>query len=356
VLAGCTVSVDRSGSVVAHPCAEEDDTIRQKTTLAVVSSLGSSRRRAPSGCSLAFADERVFESRQLPLALAPVLEHYGFTGIPDRIPSAERVRVTITATVSANAAESWRKSPRERCLDHYAAFAQISRQSQLCLRTWLPYIHFSNPKQFATRESAYATLVYASSRPFYRRDRPEFSYDVMNLASVSRACTGAIPGLRNRLVPIHRYLAENSPPETAGYYLPELARRIADSARRSNRYFQNLLVADRLAMERFMRIGNQCRKYRIAPKRRQEPIRYLLREAAGIDKGFLSRFRRLSSTEDVSPLGALLLVEATAALSGHYGRPEAIEVTLRLSDAAAPPGTGALVVQHSCVPVLGEPI
>ena len=50
---------------------------------------------------------------------------------------------------------------RERCLDHYAAFARVSRQSQLCMRSWLPYIHFSNPEQFATRESAYATLVYA---------------------------------------------------------------------------------------------------------------------------------------------------------------------------------------------------
>jgi len=169
----------------------------------------------------------------------------------------------------------------------------------------------------------------------------------MNPASVAKACDSvSAPALG--FEPVRRFLIECGLDEAASLYGRRQAGKYLENAGKGERHLLNLLVADRIAVERFTKLGNHCRGMAAGLGAGRNPARHAIRAANEIDKKCRSRLKRLFHHTDASTLGPLLLVEATAALSAHLGRPEPLRVTIRLNDASAPRDSGAVAVRSLC--------
>ncbi len=345
VLPTCTVEPDHTGRILVRPTdvPRRDHYLMQQTTLAVAAGL----LEHEGDTSLTFRDERIVPSESIPLTLAPLVDRYG--AIPPAIPREwKQVRIAIAVEASLARSSAWFACPKENSLDRYAAFAAISRHVQRSLRRWMPYLHYADLGFFSDRHAAGAMLVYQAGKTYYRKGRPECTYDPMSRASVGLACRYARLRLPAVLGTVSRQLETAGLDEIAQHYRPPHAARILAGVRCGNRRFLTLLDLDRQIMERFHRLGNYCRT--LQNERSAVRTRLVLRGVHQVNRIFQRRLRRLSSLEDVSWLGTLTTVEATAVLATHLGVPTPIELTVHLSDAGGQPGRPPIIVRSSLLP------
>ncbi len=346
----CDVEPNGEG-VILRPRGEQSAADYDLDYLAAaVLSGGLSGNKPEHGPSLFFTDEQTLTRDQLPLLLQPLLNAYGLCDrgedIVTRLPADwNRVKVRFHARLDAAAALAWNSTPKERSLAYYAFFAPVAWRVQRCLRLWIPYVRCQRNSLFAKKDDAYAIIVYRSTRPYARSNRPDFAYDPMNRQSVRAACLSARPIVAVKLTAIQCYLAGRRLIEAANLFKPEAAERALARVEFGNRAFLNLLVADNVAVETFRKLGARGREIGLHRKEEPEsPVHNLIRGARAVVRAFRTRFKRLSLGEELASLGSLLMLEATGAASEHCGRAAPIRTTVSIENAETGSNGGAILL------------
>ncbi len=332
ILPRCQISVDDTGRIAVRPpgVAECDCNLEFQTALAIGAGFAGCRNHF----HLSFADRRVVSRESIHMTLLPLLAAYGAVA-PILPPAWEQLSVSITVRTAGQAARAWIQTPKERTLNRYSAYAAIAQQTQQSLRVWMPYLHFASHEFFKDRDFACAMLAYQAGKPYHHKGKPEYCYDPMVRSSVALACHNIRPRLAGLLATAHRRLTSAGLHDLAAHYHPKYASRIIENVKVGNRRFLTLLALDGLVMDRFDKLGNACRlQKRLTEESPEEGARYVLRDVREVNRAFQGRLRRLSSLEDLSWIGALLTVEASAALATHFGQPSPIELIVHVSNAA----------------------
>jgi hypothetical protein len=286
---------------------------------------------------LSYTDTQTFARADAAARLAPILAAYGFddrvTGwLSESVPEdADRVESSLSLAVPGSLVTAWLKTPGERDPDFFAVFSRMSVAVQTAMRRWIPFGYFQNLNEYETLGSAFALLAYQTSKPFAGRPRSEFTYDVMEDRSMARVFRTAGKALPRVLESVSATLAASGREEAASFYAPHRAESILATVQRNPRMVRSLLVADAFYIGALVKLGLEGR--RLASEFKNDPqkaVKDLSRFTAGFVRSYHGRMRRLYAGRNFPALGAMVLVEATAALAGATGMDAQVSAVLRL--------------------------
>jgi hypothetical protein len=292
-----------------------------------------------SSFKLSYTDTQTLRRGEAAVRLAPILAAYKFDERVNRwlgesvSADAGRIESSLTLTVPGSLVEAWLKAPGERDPRFFAVFSRVSVAVQSAMRRAIPFSYFRGLNEYETPGSAYPLLVYQASRPCAGRRRSEFTFDAMDdnsMASVYRAAGLALPRLLER---ISAMLTAAGRHRTASFYAPRHAANILASVQRNPRLIRSLLVADAFFVGSLVRLGLEGR--RLSAEFESDPqrgVKDLSRFTADFVQSYHSRLRYLYAGRDFPALGAMVLVEATAALAGATGTYAPVSAVLRLTD------------------------
>ena len=290
-----------------------------------------------SSFKLSYTDTQTFARADAAKRLAPILAAYGFDDrvnrwLTESVPAdANRVESSLSLAVPGSLVAAWLKTPGECDEDYFAVFSRMSVAVQTAMRRWIPFGYFQNIKEYETLASAFPLLIYQTSKPFAGRPRSEFTYDVMedrSMATVFRTAGQRLPRL---LESLSETLAAAGREETASFYAPHRVRSILATVQRNPRLLRSLLAADAFYIGALVKMGLEGR--RLASEFRSDPqkaVKSLSRFTADFVRSYHGRLRRLYVGRGFPALGAMILVEATAALACATGMDAQVSAVLRL--------------------------
>jgi hypothetical protein len=290
-----------------------------------------------SSFKLSYTDTQTFTRTDAATRLAPILAAYGFDGrvnrwLTESVPEeADRVESSLSLAVPGSLVAAWLKTPGECDEDYFAVFSRVSMAVQTAMRRWIPFCYFRTVNDYETLGAAFPLLIYQTSKPFAGRPRSEFTYDVMedrSMATVFRTAGQALPRV---LESISATLAAAGREETASFYEPGQVASILASSKRNPRQVRTLLMADAFYIGALVKMGLEGR--RLANEFRNDPpkaVKDLSRFTADFVRNYHGRLRRLYAGRNFPALGAMVLVEATAALAGATGMDAPVSAVLRL--------------------------
>lgn len=264
--------------------------------------------------TLSYSDQRRLSPAQARFTLAPLLISHAFE--EGQISSSEAsLLASLTLSIPGSLGAAWLRAPRERDPGFFAVYSAVSVAVQRVLRQWIPYLYFSDLQNYDDLGAAFPLLVYQSLRPFPGQPRCEFTYDV--LSPNSTLLEGRFPA--RALAPVLRRVSQlligSGRTSTARSFAPDQARLILASVRSRPRLLNSLLAADAFLVDSLVALGVRGHEFSAALSREPgQAIRDLAHFSARFVTTFHRRLRRLYRGRDFSPLGSLLLVEATRAL------------------------------------------
>ncbi len=279
---------------------------------------------------ISFSDERAVPGRLLAGVLPPVLAAYGLDAedVARRLGDClaarkDEIAVSLGVSLPASAAACWRRAPLEKDPAFFTTYSCISVAVQKTLRTWLPYLHFSQGRHYETAATAVPLLVYAASEPFPGKPKQEFVYDVLNEQRLAQFFRTAAKRLPNELEQKSRWLRAAGSEEAAVRYAPARAGKFVEAQAARPRAVMRLVAAEAWIVNALVNLG--CRLARETPER-LDPV--LLAE--NLVKDLHARLRKLHAGQDFLEAVPLILISATSALSAASGQPVRPELTLRL--------------------------
>ncbi|HXG34900.1 MAG TPA: hypothetical protein VNJ11_16165 [Bryobacteraceae bacterium] len=279
---------------------------------------------------MSFSDERTVPGRLLAGVLPPVLAAYGLGAeeVARRLgdclaPRKDEISVSLSISLPACAAACWRRAPSEKDPAFFTTYSGISVAVQKTLRTWLPYLHFSQGRHYEMAATAVPLLVYAASEPFPGKPKQEFVYDVLNEQRMAQFFRTAAKRLPNDLEQRSRWLRAAGSVEAAARYVPARAGKFVEAQAARPRAVMRFVAAEAWIVNALVNLG--CRLARETPDR-LDPV--LLAE--NLVKDLHARLRKLHAGQDFLEAVPLILIAATSALSAASGQPLWPELTLRL--------------------------
>ncbi len=334
------VETGADGRILVYTAEASDKLTRgsaYQSALTLAAALKVGETYSDSSFKLSYTDTRTLERAVAAERLAPLLAAYGFDGrVNDWLseglpPDVDAVESSLSLSVPGSLAAVWLTTPGERDADFFAIYSRLSVAVQAAMRRWIPFCHFQNAGEYETLESAYPLLVYQASKPFAGRPRSEFTYDFLadrSMAAVFRTASQALPRL---LESVSWRLAASGREKTASFYEPRRVENILASVQRNPRLVRSLLAADAFYIGELVKMGLEGRQ--LASEFQNDPqkaMKDLLHFTADFVRTYHVRLRHLYAGRDFSALGAMILVEATAALAGAIGMPAAVSAVLRL--------------------------
>ena len=264
--------------------------------------------------TLSYTDQRRLSPAQARLSLAPALGACGFDAAQISWPDTDRL-ASLALSIPGSLGAAWLRAPRECDPGFFAVYSAVSVAVQRVLRQWLPYLYFSDLDNYDDLGAAFPLLIYQSLRPFPGQARCEFTYDI--LSPNSPLLEGRFPtrALAHVLRRVSQVLAGAGRTSTARCFAPDQARFILASVQRRPRLLNSLLAADAFLVDSLVTLGVQGHEFIEAlPREPGQAIQNLAQFSARFVTTFHRRLRRLYNGRDFSPLGSLLLIEATRAL------------------------------------------
>ena len=289
-----------------------------------------------SSFKLSYTDTQTFARADAATRLAPILAAYGFDDrvnrwLSESVPEdADCVESSLSLSVPGSLITAWLKTPGECDPDYFAVFSRMSVAVQTAMRRWIPFGYFQNVNEYETLGSAFSLLVYQTSKPFAGRPRSEFTYDVMDDRSMARVFRTAGKALPRLLESLSATLVAAGREKTASFYAPRRAASILAAVQRNPYLVRSLLVADAFYIGALVKMGLEGR--RLAGEFQNDPqkaVKDLSRFTADFVQSYHGRLRRLYAGRDFPALGAMILVEATAALAGATGMDARVSAVLR---------------------------
>ncbi len=169
---------------------------------------------------------------------------------------------TVMTQVKNRAAEltalhpAWTGAPGDGDARHFAVWRAVSVALQEALRVWLPEMYLRDASRFEDRDSAYAFLVYAASRPFPGRSKTEFTYDVADSGTLPEALRMTKQALREVLAQTEKRLHECHRPELARRYAPVWQEDIAREVLRHPRRLFEILGSEGTLVNAVVQLGS----------------------------------------------------------------------------------------------------
>jgi hypothetical protein len=284
------------------------------------------RRAANDNFAIVFRHRRKVGPREALAAWDRMLEAYGLRA--REWPEGE---AELTVRLPGSLALAWTESPKPREPEFTAAFGRVSMHLQEGMRLWLPAVYFASAESYRDLRLAYPLLVYQASLPFRTAGPTAFTYDPKDRSSVEQAVATAEPRLPALLEQVHARLLRAGFPRVAEYYEQRCVTEALTKALWRSPEFPALLRADAFLIEDVIRLAGAARVLRGAAK--LDPaaaVRRLQKESAYFVRSLQGHLRRVCRNDDFLALSSLVLVEATAALSGGAWT---AEVTLEVETA-----------------------
>jgi len=336
-LARVEVETTEDGRILVYSAEASSKLTRAsvyQSALMLANALRIGESHSESNFKLSYSGTQTLGRVDAAARLAPTLQAYGFDGRVNEWLAeneADEIESNLTLAVPGGLVETWLRTPGERDAEFFPVFSRVSVAVQTAMRRALPHTYFRNLDEYETLASAYALLVYQASKPFAGRPRSEFTYDVMedrSMASVYRSAAQALPQV---LEGVSAMLAASGRSRIATFYAPRQTANILASVQRNPRLLRSLLVADAHFVGALVELGLEGR--RLAGEFQNNPqkaVKSLSRFTAEFVQSYHSRLRRLYAGRDFPALGAMVLVEATAALAGATGVDAPVSAVLRL--------------------------
>ncbi len=275
---------------------------------------------------LSFSDQRTVNRELCPVAWYSILDAYG---LPRPELPEGNCRATLNVSVPGELVEAWTLAPHSRDENFLPTMCRVSRAVQASMRRWVPALYLNSYDRYRAPSVVMPLLAWQCSQPYSGIKKGRFSYDSMDTASMERALASASRRLGGVLETVREMLTAAGLPEVADYYDPGDVRFALANVLRQRRRFASLLVADSFFIEELVRLADCGRELRsLAGSEPAKAVRNFQRYAAQMVRAFHRSMRRLYANEDFVALGVLLLVEATAALTGHPGTPSQLAATL----------------------------
>lgn len=320
------VQADDLGRVLLTPVEPPETAAERSNARHAAVLLGSGLpQHAPAEANrptVAFFEQRRLSAAQARHVLPQVLERYNLAALPE---VSSDVDLSLTVGLTADA-QPWLEAPRPRSPEYYAAFGEMARAIQLALRAWAPYFYFLDLERFEEPETAVPMLVYQASRPASAKAASDFTYDVMNLESVSRALRTASAALPDVVRSAAALLEESGRPATAARYRRLEPRSVIQAVKQRPRWFQSLLAADAAIVAELIKLAMVTRTLRDEPAEAPRRLHRALEQFTG---AIHQRLRRLYGRFSAVPLGTLVLLEASHSLATALGRPATLQAILR---------------------------
>jgi hypothetical protein len=283
--------------------------------------------------SLSFSDVRDIIPGRNYQGYLQVLAAYGIHNVT--LPPCP-ARATLTITLPGSAVKAWSSLPLGRSEALRPLLCRASLALQSTLRRWIPELYLANPARYATPAVIFPLLAYQFSQPYARVGRGHFSYDAMNPEHLRTALNSAAPRLKAPLTRIQSLLAASGQRALAAHYDPSRLPEILPSILLQKRHFAALLSADSFFIEQVLSLARYSRDLSTTaaknPKRAARDLQTFTRDFVQV---FHRRLARLYGGQDFIALGSLLLIEATAALSG---RRDALHASFTLEPIEPGPG------------------
>ncbi len=275
--------------------------------------------------SLSFSDVRDIIPGRNCQGYLQVLAAYGIHNVT--LPAVP-ARATLTVTLPGSAVQAWSRVPLLRSEALKPVLYRVSLALQTTLRRWIPELYLADPARYATPSVIFPLLAYQFSQPYARVGRAHYTYDSMDPESLLSALKSAAPRLKAPLTRIHALLTASGKRALAAHYHPDRLPEILHSVLKQKRHFAALLSADAFFIEQVLSLARYSRDLSTTaakhPKRTARDLQSFTRDFVQV---FHRRLSRLYGSEDFTALGSLLLIEATAALSG---RRDAIQATFTI--------------------------
>ncbi|MEN6601926.1 MAG: hypothetical protein ABFD86_05870 [Bryobacteraceae bacterium] len=339
-LAGVAVEAGDDGRIMVYSAQAASKLTRgsaYQSTLAIASALRVGKTHSDSSFKLSYTDRQTLARASAAIRLAPVSEAYGFDDRVNRWLSesapreAATVESSLTLAVPGELVETWLATPGERDPDFFPVYSRMSVAVQSAMRRAIPFGYFRDFDEYETPLSALPLLVYQASRPFPGRPRSEFTYDVMEDRSMVSFYYSAARGLPPLLSSVSAMLAAEGRRRTAAFYAPRNAANILCTVQRNPHLIRALLAADAFYVRALIRLGLEGRRLsaslRDDTKKGARDLSYF---AAGFVQSYHRRLRHLYAGRSFPALGAMILVEATTALTGATGARTPVSAVLRL--------------------------
>jgi hypothetical protein len=289
-----------------------------------------SQEHAVATGRMSFSDERTVAGHLLAGILPPVLAAYGLDAaetagwLGDCMAARhDEIAVSLSVSIPASAAACWRCTPSEKDPAFFTTYAGISVAVQKTLRTWLPYLHFSQGCHYETAPMAIPLLVYAASEPFPGKPKQEFVYDVLNEQRMAQFFRTAAKHLPSDLEHRSRWLRAAGSEEAAARYAPARAGKFVEAQAARPRAVMRFVAAEAWIVNALVNLG--CTLARETPGQ-LDPV--LLAE--NLVKDLHARLRKLHAGQDFLEAVPLILIAATSALGAACGRPVRPELRVRL--------------------------
>jgi len=339
-LAGVAVEAGDDGRIMVYSAQAASKLTRgsaYQSTLAIASALGVGETYSASSFKLGYTDTQTLARASAAVRLAPVLAAYGFDDRANRWLNesaprdADVLESSLSLAVPGELVRAWLATPGERDPDFFPVYSRVSVAVQSAMRRAIPFGYFRNLDEYETTGSAFPLLVYQASRPFPGRPRSEFTYDVMEDRSLASFYYSAARRLPPLLSSVSAMLAAEGRHRAAAFYTPRNAANILGAVQRNPRLIRALLAADAFFVRALIRLGLEGR--RLSAMLRDDPkqgVKELSYFAAGFVRSYHRRLRHLYAGRNFPALGAMILVEATAALTGVQGAGTPVSAVLRL--------------------------
>jgi hypothetical protein len=224
---------------------------------------------------------------------------------------------TLTLSVPGDLTEAWALTPHSRDEAYFATMCRVSRTVQASMRRWVPALYLNSIERYRTPSAILALLAWRCSHPYSGIKKSQFCWDAMDTSSVDRALHSAGHALPGAIRSVEKRLLDAGLAEVADYYVERETHLTLAQILRQRRHITALLAADAFFIEELLRLADCARELSsISAARPVLATRNLARYSGQIVRSLRRALRSLFAGEDFSPLGALLLVEGTAALTG----------------------------------------
>jgi hypothetical protein len=340
-LAKAEVEAGEDGRLLTYTVAASDH-VRQKnsyqSTLALAGSL--LFPQSTSSFQLTYTDSRTGSGRRFTNSLAPLLAAYRFPAEAGRwleaaADSGGPIETALTLGVPGTLVSAWLRAPEEHAPDFFDVYSKVSVAVQRVMRTWLPFVYFSDLERYEDLPAAFALVFYRSTRPFPGHPRSEFAYDLVSPECPGVAAPAAARQFVYELRKVVQLLRSAGREELAEYYAVWLAPEILAEIVRQPRLINALITGDALFINGLVHLGLEARA--LAARLASDPqaaTRDLVIFASDFAALFHRRLRRLYGGSDFVAFGSLLLIEATRALGAALGGDAVISATLRVKAGA----------------------
>ena len=238
--------------------------------------------------------------------------------VVEGVDGQQQLPLKMSVAYSECETRAWSNICSERTKDYVLRYGQMSVAMRRALRFWVPLLYLTEATNFTNAEWTWPLMGWAATTPQRARISRDFTYDVLDSESMSRAGRSMRRNLRQYLEPVQAGLNAIGEPMMAAHYGPSRHGKGADAAEYNRRNFNALFAGEHYLVEALLRFGVKLADLRADKKMiHSRKVRAFHRLVKEFSKAITMRLRRFFGSGSWEKLAPLLLIELTNSLAGN---------------------------------------